>query len=81
MVTGPYDVIAYADIPEQSEFRRLVEFVDNTTNPNNTVNGLDNMDTVVQKIDFQSLTWKMVYSSNTVDNQTVSVNGSANFNK
>lgn len=27
MVTGPYDVIAYADIPEQSEFRRLVESI------------------------------------------------------
>jgi DNA-binding Lrp family transcriptional regulator len=25
MVTGPYDIIAYADIPEKSGFRRLVE--------------------------------------------------------
>jgi DNA-binding Lrp family transcriptional regulator len=25
MVTGPYDIIAYADIPEKSGMRRLVE--------------------------------------------------------
>ncbi len=25
MVTGPYDIIAYADIPEKSGFRKLVE--------------------------------------------------------
>ncbi|MGY5872802.1 MAG: Lrp/AsnC ligand binding domain-containing protein [Candidatus Thorarchaeota archaeon] len=27
MVTGPYDVIAYADIPEKSGFRKLVESI------------------------------------------------------
>jgi DNA-binding Lrp family transcriptional regulator len=27
MVTGPYDIIAYADIPEKSGFRRLVESI------------------------------------------------------
>ena len=27
MVTGPYDIIAYADIPEKSGFRRLVECI------------------------------------------------------
>lgn len=25
MVTGPYDIIAYADIPEKAGFRKLVE--------------------------------------------------------
>ena len=25
MVTGPYDIIAYADIPERAGFRKLVE--------------------------------------------------------
>ena len=25
LVTGPYDIIAYADIPEKSGFRKLVE--------------------------------------------------------
>jgi DNA-binding Lrp family transcriptional regulator len=27
MVTGPYDIIAYADIPERSGFRKLVESI------------------------------------------------------
>lgn len=27
MVTGPYDVIAYADIPEKAGFRKLVESI------------------------------------------------------
>ena len=27
MVTGPYDIIAYADIPERAGFRKLVERV------------------------------------------------------
>ena len=27
MVTGPYDIIAYADIPEKSGMRRLVEAI------------------------------------------------------
>lgn len=27
MVTGPYDIIAYADIPEKSGFRKLVESI------------------------------------------------------
>ncbi len=27
LVTGPYDIIAYADIPEKSGFRKLVESI------------------------------------------------------
>ncbi|MHA1138064.1 MAG: Lrp/AsnC ligand binding domain-containing protein [Candidatus Thorarchaeota archaeon] len=27
MVTGPYDIIAYADIPERAGFRKLVESI------------------------------------------------------
>lgn len=53
------------------EFRRLVEFVDNTTNPTNLVNAFDSQDTVVQQIDFQSLTWHMYYSRSSVNNQNV----------
>ena len=60
-----------SEVQMKFELRRLVEFVDNTTNPNNTVNGLDNMDTIVQQIDFEQLVWNMSYTTNTVGNQTV----------
>lgn len=62
---------AQSQIEMKFEFRQLVEFIDNTSNVNNTVNGLDKMDTVVQSIDFQSLNWNMAYVKSTVGSQSV----------
>jgi hypothetical protein len=39
------------------EFKSLIEFVDNTTNVNNTVGGYDNSDTTVKEINFEDISW------------------------
>jgi hypothetical protein len=39
------------------EFKSLIEFVDDTTNVNNTVGGYDNSDTTVKEINFEDISW------------------------
>ncbi|MFW9930565.1 MAG: hypothetical protein ACFFD1_14345 [Candidatus Thorarchaeota archaeon] len=53
------------------EFRKVVEFIDNTSNSNNTVNGLDSTDKVVNSFDFGSINWSFDYTNKSVNNQTL----------
>jgi hypothetical protein len=53
---------ADSQVEMKFEFRRLIEFLDNTTNPNNTLNAYDKLDTKVQELDFKTLTWKLDYN-------------------
>ena len=62
---------SHTELQLKFEMRNLVEFVDNTTNPTNILNGYDKNDTTVQKIDFRQLAWHMAYTTHTVSNQTV----------
>ncbi|MHA1990362.1 MAG: hypothetical protein ACW981_06075 [Candidatus Hodarchaeales archaeon] len=39
------------------EFKSLIEFVDNTTNVNNTVGGYDNSDATIKEVDFDEISW------------------------
>lgn len=62
---------AHTEVSLKFEIKNLIEFVDNTTNPSNVLNGYDSNDTVVQKINFENLNWNMTYAKNTVQGQTV----------
>ena len=63
------------------DFKRLIEFIDNTTNVNNTVGGLDAADTILKVIDFNTINWTLSYTTTTISNQTlytISVIGQTN---
>ncbi len=62
---------SHTQVEMKFEIKNLIEFVDNTTNPSNVLNAYDSGDTLVQKINFESLTWNMAYTKNTISNQTV----------
>ena len=53
------------------ELRKLVEFIDNTTNPNNTLGGLDSADKIVNTIDFRNVNWSLASSSTNVSGQMI----------
>ena len=53
------------------EFKQLVEFIDNSTNPNNIMAGLNPGDTILKTIDFSTINWTLNYSTTTISNQTL----------
>jgi hypothetical protein len=60
-----------SEISTRFEFRDLTEFLDNTSNPNNFVNGFDDSDSVLQIIDLHDLNWTLVYNEQTINNVTI----------
>ncbi len=59
------------EVQMKFEFRSLIEFIDNTSNPTNIVNAFDSKDQIVQQIQFNQLTWHMFSSTTAVGNNTV----------
>ena len=53
------------------QFKRLVEFIDNSSNVNNTVGGLDSADQILKIIDFSTINWTINYTTTTISNQTL----------
>ena len=53
------------------EFRKLIEFVDNTSNVNNTLGGFDAADKILNILDFRYINWSLGASVTNISGQTI----------